>query len=297
MSDPMTMAKSAREALARALAALQADPTVPPELLAIAEPVSQGMGPLFQIERSQGAALPEQLPLAVDAVRRSLAMLQAQPSEHAAAVESMEAVAAALGLVHGLTRLAPKEQALPQPAPVVMHSPPAEPVPVQAAQIPQPAPEPQPPAPLVQADAQPAPTTQAAPQLANVQPAPAKQPALAIPHDAARAEVSLGTHSISNLYQGLVGNDIVENGGIFVATYNVLPLGQRVALRILFPGGNQIDALGVVHWIREARGRMGETSETVHPGYGARFVEISKEGRDLVHRYAQNREPIFYDDV
>lgn len=268
MSDPMTMAKSAREALARALAALQADSTVPPELSAVAEPVSQGMGALFQIERSQGAAWAEHLPSAVDAVRRALAMLQAQPSQHVAVGTAMEAVAGALGLVHGLTRLAadkPKEPSPPQP--VVMHSPPQPAVQVQAP---------------VQAQAPPAQER--------------RKPATTIPDDADRVEVALGTNSVSNLYRGLDGDDVIEHGGIFVATYNVLPIGQQLALRVLFPGGYELEASGIVHWIRQARGVVSQTSETMHPGYGVRFLQLSDEGRALVARYARNREPIFYDD-
>jgi hypothetical protein len=35
----------------------------------------------------------------------------------------------------------------------------------------------------------------------------------------------------------------------------------------------------------------------VPPGFGARFTEISQEGRQLVYRYVRNREPLFYDDL
>jgi hypothetical protein len=43
--------------------------------------------------------------------------------------------------------------------------------------------------------------------------------------------------------------------------------------------------------VRELRGDSGE------PGFGARFVDISSDGRQLVYRYARNREPLFYDDL
>ena len=36
------------------------------------------MGELFKIEQSQGAALPQSAPIALDAVRRALGMLQTQ---------------------------------------------------------------------------------------------------------------------------------------------------------------------------------------------------------------------------
>ena len=70
MSDPVSAAKSAREALARALGAIQSDPKVPQQLMGIAEPISSAMGALFQIEKSGGAAAAAQAPPALDATRR-----------------------------------------------------------------------------------------------------------------------------------------------------------------------------------------------------------------------------------
>ena len=55
MSDPVSAAKSAQsEALARALGAIQSDPNVPQQLMAVAEPISSAMGALFQVEQSRG---------------------------------------------------------------------------------------------------------------------------------------------------------------------------------------------------------------------------------------------------
>jgi uncharacterized protein (TIGR02266 family) len=101
--------------------------------------------------------------------------------------------------------------------------------------------------------------------------------------------VELGTHSTSNFYKGLGGNDVIEHGGIFVATYKVLKIGTTVTLRVLLPGDYEFTASAVVQWVRE-----GGSSE---PGYGARFQQISAEGRQLVYRYTRNREPMFYDDL
>src|SRR5262245_30165147 len=114
MSDPISAAKSARESLARALGAIQSDPTVPPQLMAIAEPVPNAMGALFHIERSGGAAAATSGPVALEAVRRALGLLQQQPSNHPAVQLALEAVAGSLGLVHGLAKQVPA--AAPAPA-------------------------------------------------------------------------------------------------------------------------------------------------------------------------------------
>ena len=59
-------------------------------------------------------------------------------------------------------------------------------------------------------------------------------------------EAELGAHSPSNFYKTLSGNDIVEHGGLFVATYNVPKMGQRVQLRVHLPGGYHFDTAGTV---------------------------------------------------
>lgn len=136
-------------------------------------------------------------------------------------------------------------------------------------------------------------------------PAPSDQPPAASPPqrvpgqtdapvptgDTKRIEVELGAYSGSNFYKGLSGNDVIDHGGIFVATYQVPRVGVPVALRILLPGDLEFEGDAIVQWTREVRGEGSE------PGFGAKFTRISQEGRQLVYRYVRNREPIFYDDM
>ncbi len=109
-------------------------------------------------------------------------------------------------------------------------------------------------------------------------------------------EAALGAHSSTNFYKGLSGNDVIDSGGIFVATYNIPEIGQPVRLTVSMPGGYEFDAQGVVRWCREAPG-TASLAPDVPPGFGAQFTEISQEGRQLVYRYVRNREPMFYDDM
>jgi hypothetical protein len=104
-------------------------------------------------------------------------------------------------------------------------------------------------------------------------------------------DVEMGIHSASNFYKGLGGNDVIEHGGIFAATYKIPKIGTAVNLRVLLPGDYEFTATAVVQWTREGRG--GDTD----PGFGARFTQITPEGRQLVYRYTRNREPMFYDDL
>jgi hypothetical protein len=110
-----------------------------------------------------------------------------------------------------------------------------------------------------------------------------------------RVAAELGAHSATNFYKGLSGNDVVDSGGIFIATYQVPPIGRNLLIRVSLPGGYEFEAKGVVRWTREPSPTSG--GETVSPGFGAQFTEISPEARQLVYRYARNREPLFHDDL
>jgi hypothetical protein len=320
MSEPVQLARLAREQLAKALNALQTS-DVPDDLVDAAEPVAQAMGVLHRIERTNGADL-EGREGALEAVRSALSRVQKVDSSHPAVEQVMEAIAASLSKVHALARYTPPAPVAPPPAyapppvsappattPLPMYEPAPKPVvspqPVYAqpayAAPPQPTPAaPQPVAPKPTPAASPAAATMASaqpvPQPA-ARPTPAPAPAVRpIPADrpsqsggATQVDVELGIHSTSNFYKGLGGNDVIEHGGLFVATYKVLKINTVVTLRVLLPGDYEFTASAVVQWTRE-----GGSSE---PGFGARFTQISQEGRQLVYRYTRNREPMFYDDL
>lgn len=110
-----------------------------------------------------------------------------------------------------------------------------------------------------------------------------------------QVDAELGTHSASNFYKGLSGNDVVDHGGIFVSTYSIPDIGQSLKVRVSLPGGYEFEAIGVVRWTREARESM--TADISPPGFGLQFTSISAEARNLVHRYVRNREPMFHDDL
>ncbi|XXX75717.1 hypothetical protein WMF30_49515 [Sorangium sp. So ce134] len=106
-------------------------------------------------------------------------------------------------------------------------------------------------------------------------------------------DVELGALTPSNFYKGLAGNDVIEHGGIFVATYKIPPIGSVVTLRVRLPGDYEFTAVATVRWTREA----GGSKDSAEPGFGARITQISAEGRQLVSRFTRNREPLFYDDL
>jgi Tfp pilus assembly protein PilZ len=108
-------------------------------------------------------------------------------------------------------------------------------------------------------------------------------------------EAALGAHSATNFYKGLAGGDIVASGGLFVATYQVPEVGQKLLLKVSMPGGYEFEAKGVVAWTRDVR--LSSTASGTTPGFGAQITEITDEGRGLIQRYVRNREPLFHDDL
>jgi hypothetical protein len=285
MIDPISTSKQARESLARGLNTLQADPTLPPDLIELAAPVAMAMSSLHQVERS-GQLLPH-VETALTNLRSALKQLQAAQDAHPAVGATLEPVASALSLVHGLGRLAnlpaPAPAAAPAPAPVPAPEPAAAPAPALVA-APEPAPAPAP-AP------KPEPAPAAAPEPASTNPFAATTPvaAASLPADAPVIAADLGAHSQTNFYKGLAGNDIIDHGGLFVSTYLSPKVGSDVRLRVSLPGGYEFEANAIVRWTRDA-------GSDAPPGFGAQFTAITPEARQLVYRYVRNREPIFYDD-
>ena len=299
MSDVVTLARAARESLARGLNALQADPRVPPQLVELAAPIAQAMGALHRIEASGGAQVGPNAQAALVAVQSALASLQAQPPTQPAVAAAMEAVAGALGSIHALARGGGPQAA---PAPVALPQPPAAGYAQAPEYAPVPAPQPMAMPPQQQAYAQPqqaAPAYGYAPQQPPMQQAPTPQrgpyPAQAGPAGGGFEVVAaeLGAHSPSNFYKGLSGNDIVDHGGLFVSTYKLPKLGNAVRIRVSLPGGYEFEANAVVRWRREP----SDSGSDAPPGFGAQFTEITPEARQLVYRYVRNREPMFHDDL
>jgi hypothetical protein len=191
------------------------------------------------------------------------------------------------------THLAPGWAQATQPAAAPAYQPPP-----QAAPAYQPPPQA---APAYQPPPQAAPAYQPPPQAApgphaSAQQAPPPAAGAPAPHaagsNAVRVDAELGAHSATNFYKGLSGNDVIDSGGIFIATYQIPRVGQELVIRVSLPGGYEFEALGVVRWSRDAPSSGAESS----PGFGAQFTSITPEARQLVYRYVRNREPLFHDD-
>jgi len=275
-----------------ALQALQAHPPSHPAVAKAMEAVASSLGLVHSLSRmSQGAPQAPQ-PQAVPPPQ--VVQPQAPHQYGAQAFAPTQAV--------------PAQPGFPQQAQAARPQPP----PQAYAQPPQAAPQgyAQPPHAAPQAYAPQAAPQAYAPQAAHAAPqAYAPQAGHAAPHAAPQAPVrppspsqtgempvvnaDLGTHSPTNFYKGLSGNDIIDHGGLFVSTYMVPKIGTPVRLKVSLPGGYEFEANAVVAWSREAN----DAGYDAPPGFGAKFTQITQEARQLVYRYVRNREPLFHDDL
>lgn len=100
-------------------------------------------------------------------------------------------------------------------------------------------------------------------------------------------DVSLG--SDHNFYSGFAEN--LSVGGVFVATHQVRPVGEKVEISIHLPDGTEVRAVGEVRWTR-----LFNAESDVPPGMGLRFTELNSGADSAIESFLRQREPLFYDD-
>jgi uncharacterized protein (TIGR02266 family) len=103
--------------------------------------------------------------------------------------------------------------------------------------------------------------------------------------DRAHIEVDVSLDSDSHFFAGLTGD--VSAGGVFVATYRALRVGDEVHLRFSLPFG-EVSARGRVRWLRNA-------SIEHAPGAGVAFDELAPDAKEAIERFCRARPPLFYD--
>lgn len=103
-------------------------------------------------------------------------------------------------------------------------------------------------------------------------------------------ETDVGFQTESNFYTGLT-QDISE-GGLFLATYELQPIGTKMAVSFSLPDGHFVSCVGVVRWIRE----YNEMTPDIHPGIGLQFTELQAEDKQAVEGFLHRRPALFYED-
>jgi len=98
-----------------------------------------------------------------------------------------------------------------------------------------------------------------------------------------RVEFMHDTHFFAAL-----SNDL-SCGGLFVATYRVVPVGTRVRVCFELPDGVRVETQGEVRWIRE------QDSPTLRSGLAIRFTDVTPESLRLIAEFCSTRPPLLLD--
>ena len=103
-----------------------------------------------------------------------------------------------------------------------------------------------------------------------------------------RMQATIDFGSENNFYNGFSTN--ISEGGVFVATVKLVPLGTEVDLAFSLPTGEKIETRGVVRWHREVNDKIPESM----PGIGIEFVNLPPAAESSVKRFVASRDPMFY---
>ncbi len=103
-----------------------------------------------------------------------------------------------------------------------------------------------------------------------------------------RMMAAIDFSSDANFYQGFSAN--ISEGGLFVATVNLVPLGTEVDLSFSLPSGDRIDAKGVVRWVREVNDKLPDA----FPGMGVEFVNLAPQAQESIDAFIAQRDPLFF---
>ncbi len=92
------------------------------------------------------------------------------------------------------------------------------------------------------------------------------------------------SHFITGITQDL------SEGGVFVATYQRLPIGTPVCLAFELPDGHRVEARGHVRWIRAEREDAGS-----RPGLGIAFSELDAESLAKISEFCGSLPSRYYE--
>jgi uncharacterized protein (TIGR02266 family) len=109
--------------------------------------------------------------------------------------------------------------------------------------------------------------------------------------DAQRVDLNVGVgfRSDSNFYTGFT-QDISE-GGLFVATHMLQPIGAEITLTFALPTGPEISARCIVRWQRDPH----EHNALTPPGMGVQFQDLADADLERIQQFVAMREPLFFE--
>lgn len=84
----------------------------------------------------------------------------------------------------------------------------------------------------------------------------------------------------------------IQEGGIFVATFEPKEKDEQVIVNFKLPGNIPITARGVVQFVR----LYNPMTPDVAPGMGVKFTNLMASDKKAIESYLKSRSPMFYED-
>lgn len=107
-------------------------------------------------------------------------------------------------------------------------------------------------------------------------------------HQRTTLEADVSLYSDTNFWSGYTED--VSEGGLFVAAWQLLPLGTSVEVEVELPTGYRIKTRTEVRWHREA------SENGPKPGMGLRFLELADADLRAIQTFIKHRSPLFWDE-
>jgi uncharacterized protein (TIGR02266 family) len=268
-------AAQSRKMLGNVLETLQKDPNIPPDVMSVAANIAHAVGALFEAERASSDVDGKvSVRHAMGSLSQTMALLQDVRGKHEGIDVATRTLADVMGRLYPLAQAPTHRPSRPeQPAARGPSMPGQAALPREAVSAAVPA---------------------APPPRASAGSAAARAPAISAPQPGPYAgprqklEANVGATTESNFFVGFSGD--ISEGGVFVATYATLDVGDHVQVLVTLPGGFEKTIPGTVRFVRDP---MDMESE---PGIGVRFDRLDDAARELILRFIRKRPPLFYDE-
>ena len=90
-----------------------------------------------------------------------------------------------------------------------------------------------------------------------------------------------------NFFHGMTED--ISQGGLFVVTTQLYPIGTRVEISLLLDGNSLVISADVV-WLRDV-----SDSEDAPCGMGLRFSSVAEEHLEKIRHFLHKKEPLFFE--
>lgn len=105
-------------------------------------------------------------------------------------------------------------------------------------------------------------------------------------------EININDDRNTTFFTGLEGT--IESGGLFVATYDIFPMGSQLHMKVRgLPGDRVLTGTAKVAWIRE----HSDINPEAVPGMGMVFKRFSRAAQKEINKFIAENDSIFFEAV